>query len=60
MEDLVRNKVKRNHKKGIAAAKKQSKRNEAEARNSAYQALTLKEKLARNSFRVQTKLGTTV
>jgi len=47
---------KTNHKKGIAKAKKEKKRLEAIARNEKYAKLSLKEKLARNSTKVKTKL----
>lgn len=39
------------------AEKKTRKRQEAEARNAAYQALPLADKLSRNSLRVTRKLG---
>ena len=47
--NLKGNKTKTNHQKGIAAAKKAQKREEAMARNEAYQKLTLEEKLARQT-----------
>jgi hypothetical protein len=50
-------KVKFNHKKGIADQSRQRKRSEAESRNKAYQALTLEQKLARNSTKVRHKLN---
>ena len=46
------------HKSGAAAAKKERKRDEAEARNEAYQKLPLNQKLARNSAKVRDKIAT--
>jgi hypothetical protein len=56
-KNLHRGKNKANSRKTAATAKhKANKRQEAEARNAKYQALSLEEKLARNSTRVRTKL----
>jgi hypothetical protein len=56
-DHLNKNKIKDNSRKtGWAAEKKAAKRKEAEARNAKYQALSLDEKLARNSTKVKNKL----
>lgn len=57
MKDLLRGKIKDNSRKtGWAAARKERKRKEAEERNAKYQLLSIKEKRARNSTRVNKKL----
>ena len=48
-----------NHKRGIAAARKAERRVAGDARNAAYQKLTLEQKLARNSAKVRAKLTET-
>lgn len=54
---LKTRKAKDNSRKtGWAADRKAKRREEAEARNAAYQALSLEEKIARNSTKVQAKL----
>lgn len=57
MAELKPRGKKTNHKKGIAKAKKEQKKQEALARNEKYQKLNLNEKITRNSVRVKRKLG---
>ncbi len=48
--------LKNNRKSGKAAAKKERKRDEAEARNERYQMLSVEEKFKRNSTKVINKI----
>ena len=48
--------TKTNHKKGIAKAAKAKRREEAEARNAAYQKLSKDQKLAKAGAKVREKL----
>lgn len=57
MNNLHRGTIKDNSRKtGWAAMRKENRRLEAEKRNAKYQALTLDEKISRNSKKVITKL----